>query len=108
MQWCNCSHDDDYYNLSTSVNECGLNGHPTCWSCNNRIANEDLILLLMKEVKRLNQTVEQLEFEKQDRERIKFEEEVKKMDEEAKEMEEDRIALENVDKQTERFIILDL
>ena len=56
MNWCNCNHDS-YYNLSTSINEDTL----TCWTCANRITNEDLISLLMKELKQLNDKVEDLE-----------------------------------------------
>ena len=59
MNWCNCNHDN-YYNLSTSINEDSL----TCWTCANRITNEDLIQLLIKEVKRLDAAAEDLEFKR--------------------------------------------
>jgi hypothetical protein len=60
MNWCNCNHDD-YYNLTTSVNDYGVDGHKTCYTCGNIINDAELISLLVKEVKSLNQTVEDLE-----------------------------------------------
>lgn len=96
MNWCNCNHDV-YYNLSTSINEDSLK----CWTCGNRITNEDLISLLIREVKKLYETVQVLEFERVGRESEKFNEEHKKM-------EEARIAAEKISKQTERFEIMDL
>lgn len=59
MNWCNCNHDN-YYNLSTSINEDTL----TCWTCANRMTNEDLIQLLIKDVKKLNEEAENLEFKR--------------------------------------------
>ena len=59
MNWCNCNHDV-YYNLSAIINEDSL----TCWSCGNRIPNENLISLLIKEMKRIDSWAEDLEFKR--------------------------------------------
>jgi len=76
MQWCNCNHND-YYDLNSSVNEFGNEGRPSCSQCGNPINNEDMILLLLKEVKRLKISIEDLEFEKMERDTIKNEEAIK-------------------------------
>lgn len=59
MQWCNCNHDN-FYDLSACINENDL----TCWSCNNRINNEDVIVLLLREVKKLSDKAADIEFER--------------------------------------------
>ena len=96
MQWCNCNHND-YYRLGSSVDELGNDGHPTCYRCGCGINNEDIILLLVKEVKRLSISIEMLEFEKMDRERVRNEDEV----------EEDE-AMKRIEAEDNRFNILDL
>lgn len=95
MNWCNCDHDQNY-NIS-DINNGYHDGHSVCFSCGNSINNDDMIILLVKEVKRLSLYVEDLEFEKMERERIKIEEEVVELNE-----------LKKIAAESERFNILDL
>jgi hypothetical protein len=61
MNWCNCNHDD-YYDLM-SVNDYGVDSQMTCYTCGHRVNDAELISLLVKEVKKLSQIVEDLERE---------------------------------------------
>ena len=95
MGWCNCYAED-----VSNINEYSAqdnNGFVTCNICGQRINNESLILLLIKEVKRLSICVQDLLYYQEERDRIKEEE--RKQEEKA---------MEKLRSESERFNILDL
>lgn len=98
MQLCNCN-KDEYYNIS-NIDNYNPNGL-TCLNCGYRIHNEDIIMLLMREVKELKQTSIDLKYERDERQRI---EESKECERQIK----DELAMKETDKQIERFRMLDL
>ena len=101
MIWCNCPQDDYFLENITNIDDNGADNFPKCGNCYNRISNDVAVILLLREVNILKQTVESLKLYKEKRE---LEEEK----EEYERLEEDRIAMKKIDKQSQRFEILDL
>ena len=95
MQWCNCNNDDFIFNLSNIEND--INAPVRCYSCGNRVDNETLIILLLRETIKLKEFIITLEEEKMKREREEYEEK-----------EQERKELEKMDSEADRFTILDL
>jgi len=98
MQWCNCDHNNyNLYSLDLIVNEHGNEGRPLCHLCGQSISNDDMILLLLKEVKRLSLYIKDFEVEKMERDRVKMEEATKEEE-----------FMRKIQAESERFNILDL
>ena len=100
MSWCNCDHET-YYDILSNIDDTGFDGCAKCYQCGNRINNSDVILLLLREVKRLSQYVQDLESAKMSKENKEFEENLKKEEDE-------KLAMEKITAESERFNILDL
>ena len=100
MPWCSCDHKNSYEPLS-NINMDGINGSIVCYGCGDAINQQDIVILLLEETKRLQNAVTELEREKGRRDKLEVDQEFKKM-------EEDQKFLDQMDKDTERFDILDL
>ncbi len=99
MEWCNCYYDSSFLgSIHVDINS---NESPQCQYCGKKITKEDIVMLLLKETQELKIKVEDLQLEKETRERIKQEEEWEKDTKDAK-------VMENIDKAIERFNILDI
>ncbi len=96
MQWCSCDYGGNYsYGVSNIDNN--PDAPPRCFSCGNRINNETIIMLLLKETIELKESIRILEEDKIKRDNDKLEEQ----------MEEQR-EIDNMDRGSDRFSILDL
>ena len=94
--WCNCGYNENsYLNISNIDN--GFNAPPRCFSCGNIITNDTIIMLLLREVIELKYQVEILGEEKRKREDKELEEELKEQKD-----------IEMINRESERFNILDL
>ena len=100
MNWCNCDHGGSYDILS-HIDENADDGRVKCYICGHRVSSDDVIILLLGEVKKLSKYIQDIEFDKMSKENSEFEENLRKEEEEKKSME--RIIAES-----ERFNILDL
>ena len=98
MGWCNCNHDACFTDHLQNIDECVEEDYACqCRHCRQSIHNDDVIKLLLKEVRRLGEFVNNLEQEKREKE---FEESQRQHDE--------LKALDKIRAESERFNILDL